>query len=85
MSSLEQMQQDIQALPEEAQLLLMDFIEILKKRYLQVDRPQTNSEGSPYQKFKASGFIGCVSVEENLSTTYKQVLSEEWNTKYDHR
>jgi hypothetical protein len=85
MLSLEQMQQDIQALPEEAQLLLMDFIEILKKRYPQVDQAKADSEDSPYQKFKESGFIGCVSVEENLSTNYKQVLSEEWNTKYDHR
>ncbi|MDX2271006.1 MAG: DUF2281 domain-containing protein [Cyanobacteriota bacterium] len=85
MSSLEQMQQDIQALPEEAQLLLMDFIEILKKRYPQVDQSKANAEDSSYQKFKESGFIGCVSVEENLSTDYKQVLSEGWNTKYDHR
>ena len=85
MSSLEQIQQDIQGLPDEAQILLLDFIEILKKRY---PKPQTETvatNDSPYQKFKASGFIGCVSVEENLSTTYKQALSEKWNTKYDHR
>ncbi|MGI0486395.1 hypothetical protein ACN4EK_13225 [Pantanalinema rosaneae CENA516] len=69
MSSLEQMQQDIQALPEEAQLLLMDFIEILKKRYPQVDQSKANAEGNPYEKFKESGFIGCVSVGENLSAT----------------
>lgn len=85
MASLEQMQQDIQALPEEAQLLLMDFIEILKKRYPQVNQSEANAEDNPYEKFKESGFIGCVSVEENLSTNYKQVLSEEWNKKYDHR
>ena len=85
MSKLEQIQQDIQELPDEAQLLLLDFIGILKKRY---PKPQTEaliSNDSPYQKFKASGFIGCVAVEEELSTTYKQVLSEKWNTKYDHR
>ncbi|HEY9690667.1 MAG TPA: hypothetical protein V6D15_00510 [Oculatellaceae cyanobacterium] len=33
MLTLEQLQQDIQDLPEEAQNLLIDFIEILKKRY----------------------------------------------------
>ena len=44
MPSLEQMQQDIQALPEEAQLLLMDFIEILKKRYPQPDQASTPTD-----------------------------------------
>lgn len=33
MLNLEQIQQDIQDLPDEAQLLVADFIEILKKRY----------------------------------------------------
>ncbi|PNW30057.1 UNVERIFIED_CONTAM: DUF2281 domain-containing protein [Euhalothece sp. KZN 001] len=85
MLSLEQIQQDIQELPEEAQALLADFIEILKKRYSNSTQPEIKCEESPYQKFKESGFIGCVSVEENLSTTYKQVLSEELSAKYDYR
>jgi len=33
MINLEQIQQDINQLPEEAQNLLIDFIELLKKRY----------------------------------------------------
>ena len=37
MSSLEQVKADIQDLPEEAQALLIDFIEILKKRYGRAD------------------------------------------------
>lgn len=82
---LEQIQKDIQDLPEEAQNLLMDFVEILKKRYPKPAQPETTSENSTYQKFQESGFIGCVSVEENLSTTYKQVLSEKLSAKYDHR
>ncbi len=49
---------------------------------LQQEQPR---EESTYQKFQASGLIGCVSVEENLSTTYKQVLFEELDQKYDHR
>lgn len=44
------------------------FVEILKKRYAQ---PEQTSEQSPYGKFKASEFISCVSVEEDLSATYK--------------
>jgi len=82
MNSLEQVKEDIQDLPEEAQALLIDFVAILKKRYA---RPkQAIEEKSTYEKFKDSGFIGCVSVEEDLSTTYKQVLAEEWNQKHDH-
>jgi mRNA-degrading endonuclease RelE of RelBE toxin-antitoxin system len=85
MLTLEQIQKDIQELPEEAQNLLIDFVEILKKRYSKPAQAEITSEKSTYQKFKESGFIGCVSVEENLSTTYKQVLSEELSAKYDHR
>lgn len=85
MLSLEQIQKEIQELPEEAQTLLADFIEILKKRYPKSAQPEEDSEQSPYQQFKQSGLIGFVSVEENLSTTYKQVLSEQLNAKYDHR
>ncbi|CCQ61420.1 hypothetical protein CWATWH0401_3645 [Crocosphaera watsonii WH 0401] len=32
-----------------------------------------------------SGLIGCCSVEEDLSTTYKQVLSDSLESKYDQR
>ena len=85
MSNLEQIQQDIQDLPDEAKTLLLDFIAILKKRYPKSEPDSVTAEDSAYQAFKDSGFIGCVSVEENLSTTYKQVLSEKWDTKYDHR
>jgi hypothetical protein len=31
-----------------------------------------------------SDLIGSIEIEENLSTTYKQVLSEGWAKKYDH-
>ena len=82
MNNLEQAQADIQGLPEEAQALLTDFVEILKKRYAQPK--QMIEEKSTYEKFQNSGFIGCVSIEEDLSTTYKQLLVEEWNQKHDH-
>jgi len=85
MIALEKLQKDIQELPEEAQNLLADFIEILKKRYPKPAPSEEATEKSPYQKFKESGLIGYVSVEEDLSTTYKQVLSEKLSNKYDHR
>ena len=81
MSSLEQIQADIQNLPEEAQALLVDFIEVLKRRYA---KHESDSLQNPYERFKASGFIGCASVEEDLSTTYKQVLADEWGKKHDN-
>ena len=74
MPSVEQIQQDIESLPQDAQVLLIDFIDILKKRYLKPVPETSFSESSVYQKFKESGFIGGVAIEEDLSTTYKQVL-----------
>ncbi len=91
MASLEQIQQDIQTLPQEALDLVAQFIQLLKKSSAVSDEQnapsQTDSDqsGSVYEQFEASGLIGCVSAEENLSTTYKQVLAEEWGRKYDHR
>lgn len=40
MSPLDQIQKDIQELPEKAQNLLMDLIEILKKRYPKPIQPE---------------------------------------------
>lgn len=92
MTSREQIQQEIQTLPQEALDLVAQFIQLLKKSSPAIEEqnsnPQTdseNSEKSVYEQFEASGLIGCVSAEEDLSTTYKQVLAEEWGKKYDHR
>lgn len=89
MTTLEQLQKDIQTLSEAERQLLSDFIQLLKRSHTVSatnSLPAENiAEKSTYQKFQDSGFIGCVSVEENLSTTYKQVLSEELSQKYDHR
>lgn len=91
MASLEQIQQDIQTLPQEALDLVAQFILLLKKSSA-VPHEQNASQkmdsdqsGGVYEQFEASGLIGCVSAEENLSTTYKEVLAEEWGRKYDHR
>lgn len=85
MTLLEKIQKDLQDLPEEAQSLLLEFIEILKKRYSKPDPEVQSSEKGTYKKFQESGLIGSVSVEEDLSTTYKQVLFEDLSTKHDHR
>mgnify|MGYP001072326328 CR=1 FL=1 len=91
MASLEQVQQDIQTLPQEALDLVAQFVQLLKKSAATPDEQgvspptDTDESGGVYEQFEASGLIGCVSAEENLSTTYKQVLAEEWGRKYDHR
>ena len=73
---------DIDTLPEEAQILLLDFIQLLKNRYSQPENH--HQEKSIYEKFDEIGLIGCCAVEENLSTTYKEVSSNTLTHKYDH-
>lgn len=80
----EEIYRDIDTLPEEAQILLLDFIQLLKKRYTQAESEDHSQEKSLYEKFDEIGLIGCCSVDEDLSTTYKEVLSNTLTTKYDH-
>ncbi|MBD2385135.1 DUF2281 domain-containing protein [Cylindrospermum sp. FACHB-282] len=82
---IEEISRDIDTLPEEAQILLLDFIQLLKKRYPQREPENHSQEKSLYEKFDEIGLIGCCAVEENLSTTYKEVLSNTLPNKYDHR
>jgi predicted metal-dependent hydrolase len=39
---------------------------------------------TPFDILEESGFIGCCSVESDLSINYKQVLADELEAKYDH-
>ncbi|MEH2228306.1 MAG: DUF2281 domain-containing protein [Nostoc sp.] len=81
----EEIYRDIDTLPEEAQILLLDFIQLLKKRYPQPELENHSQKKSLYEKFDEIGLIGCCSVDENLSTTYKEVLSNTLDNKYDRR
>ncbi|MHC5893580.1 DUF2281 domain-containing protein [Nostoc sp.] len=67
----EDISKDIDTLPEEAQILLLDFIQLLKKHYPQPESENQSQEKSLYEKFNEIELIGCCSVEQNLSTTYK--------------
>ena len=61
MISLEQIQIDIQKLPEEAQDLLVDFIQILKKRYPESAVENKSESNSPISFLEdAQEFIGCL-------------------------
>jgi len=79
MTNLNTVQKDIAELLPDEQQLVFDLIELLRKR------TRSNQSKSTYQKFVESGLIGCVEIEEDLSTTYKQVLAQELAKKYDHR
>jgi len=59
----DQLQRDIDALPEEAQNLLVDFVELLKKQYSQAGSEAQAAEKSNFEKFEEIGFIGCCDVE----------------------
>jgi hypothetical protein len=90
MVNMKQIQQDINELPEEAQTLLIDFIELLKQRYSLAVKPEIKSEtnldnqASTLDILKQAGLIGCISAESDLSTNYKFVLQEALDTKYDN-
>jgi hypothetical protein len=76
------LQQDIDALPEEAQSLLVDFVALLKQRY---DAAAVQpGHGTNFEQFEQSGFIGCCDVETDLSVNYKSVLAGSLESKYDH-
>lgn len=86
MASLEQIQQDIQALPQEALNVLYQFIQLLKK--LNPAPPENSPAAASLASTEAtdwSDFIGCVSAEEDLSVNYKTYLAEGLEQKYDHR
>ena len=76
MTPSEQMAKSIAELPEEAQSLLIDFIEVLRRRYSKVTPQQLAPDKSVYEAFEESGLIGCASVGDGLSANYKQVLTE---------
>ncbi|MFM2431114.1 MAG: hypothetical protein RLZZ511_2327 [Cyanobacteriota bacterium] len=97
MNARQQIEQDIQTLSPEALTLVAQFIQLLQRmnpNLHNLNPPPQNSppitavaitEKTTYEQFQDSGLIGCVAIDENLSTTYKQVLAEEWGKKYDHR
>jgi hypothetical protein len=69
MIKIEQINQEIEALPEEAQLLLIDFLQILKNRYSQTENIN-NSSGQE----KAKAFRKWVQSHQNKNFPH---LSDE--------
>jgi hypothetical protein len=86
MASLEQIQQEIQTLPQEALDLVAQFIQLLKKGSLVPSEvPPATESPSTSDATDWSDLIGCVEAEEDLSVNYKSYLAEGWAKKYgDH-
>ena len=86
MIKIEQIQKDIDNLPEEAQLLLIDFIALLKKRYsLNTKQEITSSTNLDNPAEDWSDFIGCIEAEPDLSRNYKTYLKQTLDEKYNNR
>ncbi|WP_107669803.1 hypothetical protein [Cyanothece sp. BG0011] len=73
MINIEKLQRDLDELPEEAQELLIDFVELLKKRYSSSNQPETSENNID----DWSDFIGCTEAEPDLSKNYKFYLTKE--------
>ncbi|NJL53371.1 MAG: DUF2281 domain-containing protein [Hydrococcus sp. SU_1_0] len=85
MINIDKIQQDINELPEEAQTLLLDFLELLKKRYSLATKQQIKKETLESNREDWLDFIGCVEAEADLSRNYKTYLNFELGKKYDYR
>lgn len=81
MSSLTHIQKDIAALPPDAQQIIFDLVDVLKKRYLSAEITQQESTDISQDW---SDFIGSVDAEADLSRNYKIYLAEGLNAKYNH-
>ncbi len=73
MINIKELETDIENLPEEAQLLLIDFLEILKKRYTEPLKNQIKIEDEP--------FVGMWEAQEDMNDSsewVKQVRKQQW-------
>ncbi|EKU97550.1 hypothetical protein Lepto7375DRAFT_6749 [Leptolyngbya sp. PCC 7375] len=90
MASLDQIQQDLQILPQEALNLVYQFIQLLKKgsqtsQITQTPQPSLAPMISAPDATDWSDLIGCVDAEEDLSVNYKNYLAEGLEQKYGYR
>ncbi|PZV26799.1 MAG: hypothetical protein DCF12_07590 [Snowella sp.] len=78
MQQLQQIHQDIDSLPNEAQELLFDFVQILKKRYL----VSTQNLSSTIQKdVLQDPLVGLFAGSPNLAMQAEEILEAEITSK----
>lgn len=78
MTDLNTIQQDIKDLPEEAKVLLVDFIQILKKRY-----PQTQQTKNLTLNLEDQPFIGIWSDRpetQDSSQWVRNIRQQNWRS-----
>ncbi|MFZ2124640.1 MAG: hypothetical protein WA012_11725 [Rhodoferax sp.] len=81
MSTLNQIESEIAALPLNLRAEVLDFVQFVKQRHGLPRAPiplvsADDKEDSPFfQALQDVGFIGCVESDEQLSTTYKSQLN----------
>ncbi|QSV69778.1 MAG: hypothetical protein HEQ20_02200 [Aphanizomenon flos-aquae KM1D3_PB] len=75
--SLDTIQQDIASLPPDTQQIIVELVEVLKKRYL-LNQHESSENSLP----DWSDFIGCIEAETDLSKNYKNYLDRELNQKF---
>ena len=80
MLKLETIQKEIAELPPDAQQIIFDLVDVLKKRYFSNLQKPLEKKTQDW-----SDFIGCMEAEPDLSRNYKTYLSNELDEKYDHR
>lgn len=80
MPNLNTIQQDIAELTPEAQQIIFNLIDLLKK---QPKPNQQSNLATPKQDW--TDFIGCMEAEPDLSKNYKTYLSNELEQKYANR
>ena len=90
MASLEQIQQELKILPQEALGLVYRFIQLLKKTSQPPHNNQVSQSSSPPETSASdiadwSDLIGYVCAEEDLSVNYKTYLAEGLEKKYGYR
>ncbi len=80
--SLETIQQDIEALPPDAQQIVLDLVQLLKQQYRPAALDLSNQNQDPVRASSDlshdwSDFIGCMEAEPDLATHYKAYLRDE--------
>ncbi len=73
MINITELKTDLENLPEEAQLLLIDFLEILKKRYTKPSQIDTKLEDEP--------FVGMWKEREEMNDSsqwVREVRKQQW-------
>jgi hypothetical protein len=86
MSTLNNIEAEIAALPPNLRSEVLDFVQFVKQRHGLSVSPKvvtaaSDSGDSPFfQALDAAGLVGCVESNEQLSTTYKSKL--DFSTKH---